>query len=67
MKKLTRHHRRCKSNGGTNEASNISMVTEEQHRAYHLLFKNHPPQVVASILTHTWIDSRFKLVCVLKD
>lgn len=63
----SRHHKRCKSNGGTNEASNISMVTTAQHQAYHLLFRNNPPQVIASILTHKWIDSRYKLICILKE
>jgi len=36
----SRHHRLPTSRGGTDHPSNISIVPEKQHRAYHYLFVN---------------------------
>lgn len=63
-KVLTRHHRICKSNKGSDDASNISMVPLNKHQAFHLLFKNHPPKVIAQILSQVWIDPNYQLIVV---
>jgi len=57
-----RHHRRCKSHGGTYEKSNISIVPKHVHRAYHLLFSNGTPHEVARTLNEVWIDPTYELV-----
>lgn len=41
--KLTRHHRKPKSRGGTDHRSNISYVTQKDHNAWNILFDNLPP------------------------
>ena len=57
-----RHHRKCRSNGGTNEARNISIVEQSKHRAYHTLFQNMTPHEVARLLTEVWVDPDFEII-----
>ncbi len=57
-----RHHRKCRSNGGTNGKSNISYVCENEHRAWHLLFRNYTAHRIADIINELWIDPAFQLV-----
>lgn len=59
-----KHHRKCRSNGGTNHQDNLSYVEEDQHRAWHRLFKNYPAHKIAEIINETWIDPQFKVVIV---
>ena len=60
--KDSHHHRLCKSNGGSDELQNISMVTAIQHQAFHTLFQNYPPEKIANILNETWIEIGVKFV-----
>lgn len=60
----SRHHKLCRSLGGTNDESNISVVTQTHHNCYHILFSNYSVQTIASILNEKWIDPRYKLVVV---
>lgn len=62
-----RHHRRCKSNGGTNTPNNISIVERAKHTAFHTLFGNKDVEGIAETLNRTWIDSRFELIVKEKD
>lgn len=62
--KLERHHRKCRSHGGTNEPRNISIVRENLHRAYHLIFQNRTAEEVADVLNDIWIDPDKVLICV---
>lgn len=64
--RMSRHHRRPRSNGGSNHPNNISMVKLNQHRAYHTLFANYNPYVIAEILNDVWIDPEYVLICVKK-
>ena len=51
----TRHHRRPRVFNGKGK-ENISIVTEQQHRAYHTLFAwAHPAIMVAQILNAKWL------------
>jgi hypothetical protein len=61
-KRPTGHHRRCRSNGGTDARSNISVVTDVQHKAFHTLFGNATTEVIAEILNETWIDPSWELI-----
>ena len=62
-----KHHRKPTSTGGRNTPENISVVSRQSHRAYHILFSNMPPWEVARILTKTWIDPEYYLVSVRRD
>jgi hypothetical protein len=57
-----KHHRRCRSNGGSNAKSNLSFVKSNQHRAYHLLFQNFQAPRIAQLLNEVWIDPDWELV-----
>lgn len=63
----TIHHRKCLSNGGTNELRNLSLVKRKFHEAYHLLFANGTPHDVAQILTDIWIDPDYELIVKKKS
>ena len=57
----TRHHRRCRSNGGSNNESNISVVPKNKHEAFHLLFNNMEAPEIAATLNRIWIDPAWEL------
>lgn len=46
LHKLTRHHRRLKSDGGSNSSRNISRVPLWKHRAWHTLYQDMEPEDV---------------------
>jgi hypothetical protein len=60
----SRHHRRCRANNGGDDSSNISIVRDNKHRAFHLLFGSMTPQQIAEELNRTWIESSVRLVVV---
>jgi len=53
------HHKKCRSNGGTNEPENLVHVPDHLHRAWHCLFNNHTPQEIADIINAVWLDHDF--------
>lgn len=59
---LQRHHRKCKSNGGTYARRNISKVKPTEHQAFHILFSNKDAYGIAEILNDTWIDPDYILI-----
>lgn len=62
----TKHHRCPESLNGKSEQRNISIVPANKHRAWHLLFKNHPPNIIAEIINKTWIDPDYEIIVVLR-
>ena len=66
MKKLSRnqsrHHRRSKYEQGSNNPENISIVTKNRHRAFHLLFRHGNPQYIAEQLNKIWLDPAYEVV-----
>jgi hypothetical protein len=62
-----KHHRKCRSNGGSNAQSNIAYVGENEHRAWHLLFfKNYTAHKIAEIINEHWIDPQFEVVVAIR-
>lgn len=59
---ITRHHRRPRSLGGDSSHRNISMVQEQHHRAWHLLFKDYTPEKIVHLLNVVWMDPDIKIV-----
>ena len=59
---LSRHHRKCKSNKGTNNPSNLVYVPLSHHRAFHTLFGNSEAQTIAQELTEKWIDPEWEII-----
>lgn len=64
---LTRHHRRCRSNGGKHEGENISFVPEKLHQAFHLIFSNNSVTRIAEILNEDFIDPDYIMVPIPKE
>ena len=74
MKKIKRtniHHRRSRSrtggvkfNGEIEGISNIIRVDWKRHQAFHLLFPDTEPLVIAQELNNIWIDPSRMLLCV---
>jgi len=62
-----RHHRKCKSNGGTRTKGNIVKVKPSLHQSFHHLFKNGDAYKIAGILNETWIDPMYKLIVIKKE
>ena len=59
---LSKHHRLPTSRGGTNSRRNISIVREDHHNAFHLLFSNRNVWELAKLLNDIWIDPDYHLV-----
>lgn len=60
------HHRRPTSRGGNDDETNISIVPVKVHDAFHLIFQNHSPEVIAQILSERWIDPNWEMIARLK-
>ena len=68
-KHLDLHHRKPRSlfaRGDTrvNDPRNLSMVPRHKHEAWHLLFANYEPDVIAKIINESWLDADFYLVAM---
>jgi len=59
---LSKHHKKCKSNGGGNERQNLSFVTRKSHTHWHALFGNLEAHAIAELINHTWLDPEWELV-----
>ena len=62
MSALSRHHRKCKSNGGSNSSRNISIVPVVQHQAWHTLFQDFSPEKIAQIISEVWCDPDYVFI-----
>jgi len=59
---MSEHHRCPRSLEGRSNPENISIVPIKEHQAWHLLFKNRPPEVIAGIINKRWIDPEWEMV-----
>lgn len=58
------HHRRPRSIGGSSNPGNISNVTPEQHRAWHVLFGNMNAMQICDLINKSeFIPINLELVC----
>lgn len=60
------HHRKCRSNGGTDDPSNLIQVSALLHECWHILFANREAVEIAEIINETWLDPEFYLVVYKK-
>ena len=63
---MSRHHRKCKANGGKNNKKNISIVSKVKHRSYHNLFGTMNAFEIADELNKHWIDPAHEIIAVPK-
>jgi len=59
---MTRHHRKARSNGGSDTNDNISFVEKKKHEAYHTLFDRKHPLVVLKETVRTWLPLGVKIL-----
>jgi hypothetical protein len=60
--KKSKHHRKCRSNGGSNDLSNLSFIKEKEHTAWHYLFQNYEAGKIALLITDKFLDPEWELV-----
>jgi hypothetical protein len=53
-----------KCRGGTKTAGNISLVPQNIHAAFHMLFGNGTTEEIAAVLNSVWIDPADLLMVV---
>lgn len=64
---ITKHHRKPRCKGGGDNKENISLVPDNKHCAFHLLFDEGSPEKVADRCNKYWIDPAYELVAVPKE
>jgi hypothetical protein len=65
--KMTYHHRRPRSKGGSDREENLSHVLQTQHEAWHTLFVNYDPHEIAFIINQFFLDPLWEFRVVLKE
>ena len=60
---ITKHHRKMKTHGGSDDPSNIYYAKEILHRAFHTLFGHMNAEEIAQELNRHWIDPAYYLEC----
>jgi hypothetical protein len=63
---LSRHHKKCRSNGGKTTRRNVIEIKDNLHRAWHTLFGNMLPHEIARLISKTYLDPDYQMVCQLK-
>ncbi len=61
--KVTKHHRKMKTHGGTDDPKNIYYVKDIRHRAFHTLFGHMNAEEIARELSAHWIDPDYFFEC----
>lgn len=56
QKKNSKHHKKCRSNGGGDEPKNLSFVSQKQHQSWHYLFQNWEAERIAKDINERWMD-----------
>ena len=64
---MSKHHRKPKSLNGDSSSANISIVPEELHNAWHILFYNDSPEVIAARINNIWLDPEYEFVVQKKN
>jgi hypothetical protein len=55
MEAMSRHHRKPRSKGGSDDPSNISWVSTKQHQAWRTLFGNKDAHTIAQLINELWL------------
>jgi len=56
---MTRHHRRPKSIGGSDQDWNISVLPEKLHNSWHFLFENMSAFEICKVINEKYLDTRY--------
>ena len=58
----TKHHRKPRKLGGTDEKRNIALVNHKAHQSWHLLFNHMNPYQIAEVINERWLDPDYQFV-----
>lgn len=61
-RRFSRHHRRCRSHGGSSEPDNISIVDQYRHNFWHAMFRNMTPEQIFDEINEVWIDPAYQII-----
>lgn len=64
---LTKHHRKPKARGGDGGESNVSVVSDKKHKAFHALFGIMTPLEIAEELNVRWLDPEWVIIAVPQE
>lgn len=64
---LTKHHRKCKKNGGKDEPRNISILSRVSHEAWHTLTGHMHPNDIAILFNTHYLDPDYQFICIKKS
>jgi len=67
MRRPTKHHRKPKSLGGSDDTRNVSIVSQKRHEAWHTLFQNKTIHEIVRELNSVWIDPDWKIRVEAKE
>jgi hypothetical protein len=56
------HHRRPRSLGGKDDYRNVIELPVTHHQAWHTLFNNWTPEVIARVINEYYLDPDFKFI-----
>ena len=64
----SRHHRKPQAQGGSDDPSNISIVSRKYHMAWSTLFNGHMTvQEIADTINEVWLDPEYELIVRSKE
>jgi hypothetical protein len=63
---MSRHHKKCRSNGGKTTRRNVIEIKDNLHRAWHTLFGNMLPHEIARLISEVYLDPDYRMVAELK-
>lgn len=58
---MTKHHRKCKFHGGSDNQENISMVPRKKHEAWHTLWGCRTVEKIIEEMNNVWLPPNVKL------
>jgi len=74
IKRTNLHHRKSRSrtggkpyNGNIEDVPNVIRVDWKKHQAFHLLFPDTDPLMIARELNNIWIDPTNMMICIPKN
>lgn len=62
----SRHHRKCRHNGGSDQEVNISVVPKHRHELWHDLFGSLTPPEIVKQINSVWLDPEYEFICIKK-
>lgn len=61
LQTMSLHHRQPISGGGKSTQENTTLLPDNKHMAWHLLFQNMCPESIASEINKYYLDPRYKM------